>query len=109
MLKQQLQAALKGLSLEDLKKVSLAYEPVWAIGTGQSATKEIAGEMHHFCREILLQEFGQEAASLVSILYGGSVTASNVGVFFQEENVDGALIGGASLDPYSFLQIIQSL
>ena len=107
-LKQQLYSVLEGFSLGDVKKIVIAYEPVWAIGTGKSATPEEAEEIHRFCRALLETWFGKELSSLVPILYGGSVNAENALKFFQKENIDGALVGGASLDPESFLKIIQS-
>ena len=107
-LKQQLYSVLEGFSLEDVKKIVIAYEPVWAIGTGKSATPEEAEEIHRFCRALLGNWFGKELSSLLPILYGGSVNAENASKFFQKENIDGALVGGASLDPENFLKIIQS-
>lgn len=103
-LRKQLQEALDGLSLEN---IIVAYEPVWAIGTGQNASPEIAEEIHCFCRGILKEIFGA-GSDQVPIVYGGSVKDSNVAGFLSQSNVDGVLVGGASLDPESFLRIIQS-
>jgi triosephosphate isomerase (TIM) len=107
-LEEQLLAALEGVSSEDISKVTIAYEPIWAIGTGKTATPELAEEVHFFCRSILAKLYGKSVADLLSILYGGSVKPSNASSLFQKENIDGALVGGASLDPESFLKIIQS-
>lgn len=107
-LHKQLQGALEGLSSEEASRVVLAYEPVWAIGTGVNATPELADAMHKFCRNVLCELFSKEIAELVPILYGGSVKPDNITSFLQKEHIDGALIGGASLDPLSFLRIIQS-
>jgi triosephosphate isomerase (TIM) len=107
-LEKQICAALEGVSVEDISKVTIAYEPIWAIGTGKSATPELAEEVHFFCRSLLERLYGKEIADLIPILYGGSVKPSNAASLFQKDNIDGALIGGASLDPESFLKIIQS-
>ncbi len=107
-LHRQILGALQSLSLEEASRVILAYEPVWAIGTGVNATPELADAMHKFCRNVLLELFSKEIAELVPILYGGSVKPDNITSFLQKEHIDGALIGGASLDPLSFLRIIQS-
>ncbi len=106
-LKSQLEGALAGLKKEDLTNLIVAYEPVWAIGTGHAATPEIAEERLRFCRKILSQILGEEAASLLPILYGGSVKPSNVRPFLEKEGIDGLLVGGASLTLESFLRIIQ--
>ena len=103
----QLFEALDGLSSEEVAQIILAYEPVWAIGTGKHATPEIAEESHLFCRSLVAAKWGEAVSSKLPILYGGSVNAANVKVLMQQKNIDGALVGGASLSPESFLSIIQ--
>jgi len=95
-------------NLKNLEQIVVAYEPVWAIGTGLTATPEIAQDMHAFIRTVLAEYFDVEAAAKVSILYGGSVTAKNAGDLFEGVDVDGALIGGASLKADDFNQIIKA-
>jgi triosephosphate isomerase len=84
----------------------VAYEPVWAIGTGRNATPEQAGEAHAHIRERLKQWFGADAAEKCHILYGGSVKPDNVGALAALPDIDGALVGGASLDPHGFSKIV---
>ncbi len=91
------------------KQIILAYEPVWAIGTGQTATTEQAQEIHHYTRYLIRQSLGDQIADQTTILYGGSVKPSNAKELFQQPDVDGGLIGGASLDAISFNSIIKSL
>ncbi|HSU83179.1 MAG TPA: triose-phosphate isomerase, partial [Thermoanaerobaculia bacterium] len=86
---------------------ALAYEPVWAIGTGETATPEIAQEAHRFLRERMAEELGEAAAAAVPILYGGSVTPDNAAQLIVQLDLDGFLVGGASLDPQKFLAIIR--
>jgi len=86
--------------------VVIAYEPIWAIGTGKTATSAQAQEMHAFIRGAIATRFGKEVAAGVSILYGGSCKSSNARELFANPDVDGGLIGGASLDPADFLGII---
>ncbi len=107
-LEEQLVNALQNFSLEELLKLTIAYEPIWAIGTGKSASAELAEEMHSICREKLSALSDKESAKRIPILYGGSVNPENSKQFFSKENIDGALIGGASLNPASFLEIIHS-
>ncbi|MCY4299319.1 MAG: triose-phosphate isomerase [Flavobacteriaceae bacterium] len=90
-------------------KIILAYEPVWAIGTGQTASKEQAQEMHQFIRHLIGKEIGEDLATKTPILYGGSVKPENATELFQQPDVDGGLIGGASLNADSFNLIIQSI
>jgi triosephosphate isomerase len=104
----QLKVGLKDLTKEDMEKVVIAYEPVWAIGTGVVATPEQAQEMHLFIRELLEQLFGAEVAEDTSILYGGSCKPSNAKELFANPDVDGGLIGGASLKADDFLAIVHS-
>lgn len=101
----QLEAALKGLAAEQVAQVVVAYEPVWAIGTGKTATPEDAQEVCGALRERLAGHFGQETADRVRILYGGSVKSSNVAAIMAQPDVDGALVGGASLDAEEFAKI----
>jgi len=102
---QQLTAGLDGLTRQSLLRIILAYEPVWAIGTGRTASPEAAGEMHGAIRKWLSSRLG-EGAQDVRILYGGSVKPENIGALMQQPDVDGALVGGACLDAESFLRII---
>jgi len=97
--------SLKGLSKAEMLNVTLAYEPVWAIGTGKTATPEQAEEVHGFIRGVLKKIFGDDTAAAVRIQYGGSVTSDNVEGLMKKENIDGALVGGASLkvDKFSVL------
>ena len=104
----QLQHGLFHLSAEEMKKVVIAYEPVWAIGTGVTASTEQAQEMHKFIRESLYSHFGEEVAELIPILYGGSVNATNSAELFACPDVDGGLVGGASLKARDFISIIKS-
>ncbi|MBI2138890.1 triose-phosphate isomerase [Candidatus Woesearchaeota archaeon] len=99
---------LKGISWPSLRNVSIAYEPVWAIGTGVAATPKQAGEMHTFIREVLEKEFGQDAAKAIPLLYGGSVKTDNIKELTSLEDVDGALVGGASLDAEKFSELISN-
>ncbi|MBU3758990.1 MAG: triose-phosphate isomerase [Candidatus Omnitrophica bacterium] len=104
--KKQFDESLQGLTGEDVSKIVLAYEPVWAIGTGQTATPEQAEQMHSYVRRLLNEKYGNEIASRVPILYGGSVKPDNIGQLMRKPNVDGALVGGASLKAETFTQII---
>lgn len=107
-IRKQLTVGLKDLSKEDMGKVVLAYEPVWAIGTGVVATPEQAQEMHKFIRDLLAQLFDQEVAENMTILYGGSCKPSNAAELFANPDVDGGLIGGASLKAEDFLGIVNA-
>jgi len=104
----QISDSLFHLSLNDFRKIVIAYEPIWAIGTGVTATPNQAEEMHKFIRELIKQNYGEEVANNTSILYGGSCTSKNSKDLFHKDNIDGGLIGGASLDPESFVSIIKS-
>lgn len=105
----QLRSALEHIPAEDVGALKIAYEPVWAIGTGKHATPNIAEEAHAFCREVLGTLFGEEKAKKIPILYGGSVNQENVHSFLQEPNIDGVLVGGASLDPNHLANIVHRL
>ncbi len=104
----QLQESLYQISDSDWKNVVLAYEPVWAIGTGETASPEQAQEMHAFIRKNISEKFNDEIAQNVSILYGGSVKPANAKEIFAKEDVDGGLIGGASLKAVDFVDIINA-
>jgi triosephosphate isomerase len=105
----QLQNVVLSLDANTWPHIILAYEPVWAIGTGETASPEQAQEMHGFIRETLTQKYGSGIASAVSILYGGSVKPSNAAEIFSKPDVDGGLIGGASLVAKDFIAIIKAI
>ncbi len=102
----QLNGGLVGLTASDLSRIIIAYEPVWAIGTGRTATPEQAQEMHAFIRRVFAQRHGEEAAGGLRILYGGSVKPDNVAGLMKQPDIDGALVGGASLKADSFAEIV---
>lgn len=106
--KSQLTDSLFHLNADDLKKVVIAYEPIWAIGTGLTASAGQAQEMHRELRNHLAEKYGQAVADEITILYGGSVGASNAAELFAEEDVDGGLVGGASLKSRDFTEIIKA-
>jgi len=107
-LRSQLETALRGLDASQALQLTVAYEPVWAIGTGKSATPQIAQEAHAFIRSLLDGLVGEEAAAAVRILYGGSVKPGNARELLDQPDIDGALVGGASLDPASFAAIARA-
>jgi len=100
------EGAMSGLTAEQFAKIIVAYEPVWAIGTGKTATPEIAADAHRVIREYARKTFGAGAAGALRILYGGSVKPDNVRGLMAQPEIDGALVGGASLDPVSFASIV---
>lgn len=102
----QVKESLFNLTAEEFSKIVIAYEPVWAIGTGKTATAEQAQEIHAFIRQTIAEKYGNEVADNTSILYGGSCKPSNAGELFAKPDVDGGLIGGAALQAESFLGII---
>lgn len=106
--KKQIEDALFDMSAADFSKLILAYEPVWAIGTGKTATDDQAEEMHAHIRKVIVDKYGKEVAENTSILYGGSCKPSNAPQLFAKPNVDGGLIGGASLDAESFMGIVKA-
>lgn len=97
---------IAGLSLAEFEKIVIAYEPVWAIGTGKTATPEIAAEAHRAIRARIRDAFGKDAAAAMRILYGGSVKPDNARALMARPEIDGVLVGGASLDPGSFASIV---
>ena len=101
----QLREGLKGVASESLDKVTIAYEPVWAIGTGKTATPEDADSVHAYCRKVLASLYGEAKAKTMIIQYGGSVKADNTASLMAKPNIDGALVGGASLKAESFVPI----
>lgn len=107
-LRRQVEEGLKGLPAALLENLVIAYEPVWAIGTGETATPEQAEEAHVFTREVLAGMFGRDAAQAMRIQYGGSVKPDNAAELFSKENVDGFLVGGASLKADSFAAIVKA-
>ena len=102
----QLLKGLDGLTVADMERIIIAYEPVWAIGTGKTATPEQAQEVHAFIRQTVAETHGNEIAGKTRILYGGSVKPDNIATLMSQTDVDGALVGGASLDAASFSQIV---
>jgi len=106
--KAQLEKGLFHISEDNWKTIVLAYEPVWAIGTGETASPEQAQEIHKYVRDLIANNYTRDIANNVSILYGGSVKPDNAKEIFKQPDVDGGLIGGAALDPDSFNKIINS-
>ena len=102
----QLKEGLNNLTAGDIGRFLFAYEPVWAIGTGRTATPEQAEEVHLFIREWIAGQYGRGSAAEAAILYGGSVTPANIAALMRQQDIDGALVGGASLNVESFLRII---
>jgi triosephosphate isomerase len=102
----QFKGGFHGLTPREISRIILAYEPVWAIGTGRTATPEMAAESHHLLRGFVSGQFGDEAAFHLRILYGGSVKPDNIGRLMAQEEIDGALVGGASLQADSFSAIV---
>lgn len=107
-LKNHLLKSLEGVSAVDLETIILAYEPVWAIGTGKVAEPSDAQAAHHYCRKVVAENWGEEAASKLLIVYGGSVKPENAANLLSQEDIDGLLVGGASLSVHSFSQIIHA-
>ncbi len=107
-IEKQLSEVLFHLQDEEIKKIVLAYEPVWAIGTGKTASPEEAQEVHHFVRSLIKQNYSTETAESISVLYGGSCNAQNAKTLFSMPDIDGGLIGGASLKAQDFISITNS-
>ncbi len=105
----QLKESLYHLTADQIKNFVIAYEPIWAIGTGKTATADQAQEMHHFIRTEIAKKYDQQIADTISILYGGSVKGSNAAEIFSKPDVDGGLVGGASLVAEDFKKIIDAL
>ena len=106
---EQILKGFANVSAEDASKVVIAYEPIWAIGTGKSASKEIAEDICAFIRKILAKLYGRRVANKVRILYGGSVKPNNIRDYLLQDNVDGALVGGASLEVESYKELLTNL
>ena len=104
----QIRAAYANLPVEDVAKTIIAYEPIWAIGTGKTATAEVADETCGFVRSVIRDMFGSAVAEEIRILYGGSVKPSNIDELMSKENIDGGLVGGASLEAESFLKLVKA-
>lgn len=107
-IKNQVSEGIKELSEEDVNKIIIAYEPIWAIGTGKTATPEQAQEVHKFIRSLLRENFSENTSQNIPILYGGSVKPNNAEDILAKEDIDGALVGGACLDTDSFVSIIKA-
>ncbi len=107
-LRRQLEVGLEGLSADKMAEAVIAYEPVWAIGTGKTAGPDEAQEAHAFVRKVLGELFGEEVAAKIRIQYGGSVKPANTAELMAQPDVDGALVGGASLEPGSFSEICKN-
>ncbi len=103
----QIKIGLEGIQPADASPIVIAYEPIWAIGSGQTASPEIAEETHAFIRGAVRMRLGDAIADGIRILYGGSVKPENTASLLEEDEIDGALVGGASLDPHSFAQIVK--
>jgi len=103
----QINEGLEGLSLKEVRQIIIAYEPIWAIGTGLTATPSQAQEVHAFIRGKLEEKYGNKIASCAIILYGGSVKPANTWALLKEKDINGALVGGASLEADSFIKIIE--
>lgn len=106
-LARQFGGGVAGLTPSDLSRIIIAYEPVWAIGTGRTATPEMAGEAHKFLRGLVRQQFGENISAGLRILYGGSVKPDNIAGLMALDDIDGALVGGASLKPDSFAALVK--
>ena len=106
--REQVEVGLMGITTEEMRRIIIAYEPVWAIGTGLVATPEQAQEMHKFIRDLLVEIFDEEVAENMSLLYGGSCKPSNAEELFANPDVDGGLIGGASLKAEDFMAIVNA-
>lgn len=105
-LEKQLREGMALLEIKEVASVNIAYEPVWAIGTGHAATAQIAQETHQLCRDFIKKNYGASVANLVSILYGGSVNPKTIGELCRQPDIDGVLVGGASLEVEPFANIV---
>jgi triosephosphate isomerase len=106
-IERQIKEGLNNFNTDDIKTVVIAYEPVWAIGTGRTATPEQAQEVHAYIRTVMGKIYGDDLAVLLHVIYGGSVNPGTIGGLMAQTDIDGALVGGASLDVESFIKIIQ--
>jgi triosephosphate isomerase len=104
----QIEKALAGLTAEQVKQTVIAYEPIWAIGTGKSSTAADANEVCAHIRQVIAKQFSEDVANAVRIQYGGSVKPANIKEYMAQPDIDGALVGGASLEPQSFLQLLEA-
>ena len=107
-IEKQFRVSFKNLSDEEMRKTVIAYEPIWAIGTGRTATPEQAEEIHVFIRDLITNVYNSNTANTVRIQYGGSIKPNNAKDIFKKENIDGGLVGGASLQAESFSAIIEA-
>jgi triosephosphate isomerase len=105
-LQRQIKEGLNNILSDDIEQIVFAYEPVWAIGTGKTATTQQAEEVHHYIRKVIIDLFGRNAGANIRIIYGGSVNQKNIDSLMNQPNINGALVGGASLDFESFAKII---
>ena len=108
-LKKQILEGLDGLGEEYISEMTIAYEPVWSIGTGKNASKEIASKMCKYVVDVIAEKYGENIANGVYVLYGGSVKPNNIREYLDDEYIDGALVGGASLKKESFLEMIENI
>jgi len=108
-IKTQVLEGIEGLGEEYISNLTIAYEPVWSIGTGKNASKEIASEICAYIIEVISEKYGEEVASGIYVLYGGSVKPNNIKEYLDDEHIDGALIGGASLNAESFIEMITNV
>lgn len=108
-IKEQVLDGLDGLSEEYISEITIAYEPVWSIGTGKNASKEIASDICKYIVDVIAEKYGKEVAGGVYVLYGGSVKPNNIKEYLDDENIDGALVGGASLKAESFIEMIENI
>lgn len=104
----QVEKALQGLTEEKVQQTVIAYEPIWAIGTGKSSTAQDANEVCAYIRQVVAKQFSESAANAVRIQYGGSVKPDNIQEYMTQSDIDGALVGGASLETKSFLQLLEA-
>ena len=108
-IKSQVLEGLEGLSEEYISNMTIAYEPVWSIGTGKNASKEIASDICGYIIEVISEKYGEDVAGGVYVLYGGSVKPNNIKEYLDDENIDGALVGGASLKSESFIEMVNAI
>ncbi|MCM3760611.1 triose-phosphate isomerase [Alkalihalobacillus oceani] len=106
--KSQVEAGLNGLNEEQIKQTVIAYEPIWAIGTGKSSSADDANEVCRYIRQVVAEQFSAEAAQAIRIQYGGSVKPANIKEYMAQSDIDGALVGGASLEPASFVALLEA-